>query len=187
MQRIIDFGLDVQGYVDLVKVVGVGALVLPEWAWRCPFCKDRHKLSRHGSYWRYVITRRDIHQTRIRRLLCEVHGKTVSFLPSFLAPGKQHCLGVMGRFFEERMKEKSLEEAIEAATQNRPSKKKGQYWERSLEAKSSVTQTYLAGLRRRERKGTTMLQRIMTGFKTMAEALMAHNLRMHRLFQKTII
>jgi hypothetical protein len=66
----------------------------------CPFCAAAHALRLHGWYERWVITPDPEPELRItvQRLLCAVTGQTVSLLPDFCLPRRQHGPEVLGRF-----------------------------------------------------------------------------------------
>lgn len=62
---------------------------------RCPHCKGRIRLARHGFYWRNVITAAKQYRLPICRLVCPSCRKTVSLLPSFLLPYFQYTVDVI--------------------------------------------------------------------------------------------
>lgn len=62
---------------------------------RCPHCKGRTCLARHGFYWRNAITAAELYRLPICRLICPSCRKTVSLLPTFLLPYFQHTVNVI--------------------------------------------------------------------------------------------
>lgn len=184
MQIIVDFGLGVQGYLELVRREGVRGLPVPEGARECPFCEDGHRLRRHGSYGRGVVKQRESDETRVIRLLCEVMGRTVSLLPHFLAPGKQHTWEVIGTYLEGRHLEGGTKvAAMEAATQVYAARQKGSYWTKCLEENGVRIQSYLGTIRSRVCSSPTasaLVEALARGFPSLAEALAVHNLRIRQ-------
>lgn len=69
-------------------------------ALRCPFCRSGHRLRRHGCYKRTAIEPdpQGAEQIPVQRLLCPVVRRTVSLLPSFCIPRRQHGAAVLGGF-----------------------------------------------------------------------------------------
>ncbi len=67
---------------------------------KCPFCRKRHALLRHGYYERQSLLPNDpmCHTIKVARLLCVFQGKTVSLLPDFCLPGRQHGPGILAAF-----------------------------------------------------------------------------------------
>lgn len=70
----------------------------------CPFCADGHRLHRHGFYERWALLPDPEPSVRIpvRRLLCVVVGRTVSLLPDFCLPRRQHGPEILGVFLHAR-------------------------------------------------------------------------------------
>jgi hypothetical protein len=182
MQRVIDYGVDVQGYVKRVRERGVWGLGVPEEALECPWCEEGHRLHRHGSYERYASWAEGAEQTQIGRLLCEVVGRTVSLLPACLAPRKQHSWAVVGRYFEGRVSGLSQRGAMEAATRVNPSRQKGAYWEHCLMEGRVRAEASLFRGRRQGSRGHEMasyVHRLRQGFPSLGEALAMQNRRLH--------
>jgi hypothetical protein len=131
-----------------------------------------------------VVTQEEATTTWIRRLLCAVIGRTVSLLPEFLAPGKQHTWEVMGKYLQGRhMEGLTKVAAMEAATRVNPTRQKGSYWTGCLEDNGLRIQSYLSTSRPRVPSGPTasaLVQALAKGFPCLAEALAQHNLRMRQ-------
>lgn len=69
---------------------------------QCPFCPDGHRLRRHGHYWRTAIEPdpQGVERIAIQRLLCPATGRTVSLLPAFCIPRRQHGAAVLAGFVD---------------------------------------------------------------------------------------
>jgi hypothetical protein len=67
----------------------------------CPWCPEPHRLWRHGEYRRTAILpgARTV-QVPVFRFLCGHARTTVSLLPDFCLPRRQHGPEVLGRFLE---------------------------------------------------------------------------------------
>jgi hypothetical protein len=67
---------------------------------RCPFCGEAHELYLHGWYWRQAIfpAGGGCERVPVRRLRCGETGRTVSLLPAFCMPRRQHGPAVLGLF-----------------------------------------------------------------------------------------
>ena len=95
MQKIVPAGESVDTYL-----ASPGAVVTQEHL-ICPWCTARHRLRRHGTYRRTAILvgGRTL-VVPVVRLLCPHAGATVSLLPDFCLPGRQHGPAVLGVFLE---------------------------------------------------------------------------------------
>lgn len=181
MQRIVDFGLGIKQYVDLVRERGVRGLGIPEGALVCPFCEDGHRMSLHGDYERFAAERDWTELTRIRRLLCTRTGRTVSLLALCLAPGKQHTWDVIGCYLTTRILDGlSQQAAMAMATKVNPSRQKGAYWEQCLKRGRIKGETYLGSGRRDPSLGHRMasyVRHLKRSFICLGDALAFHNCR----------
>ena len=67
---------------------------------RCPICAEPHPLQLHGWYDRYGLFPHPEKDARIavRRLRCVETGRTVSLLPDFCIPKRQHGPAILGPF-----------------------------------------------------------------------------------------
>ena len=70
----------------------------------CPFCPDGHRLHRHGFYerWALLVAPDQSQLIPVYRLLCVVVGQTVSLLPDFCLPRRQHGPEILGIFLHAR-------------------------------------------------------------------------------------
>jgi hypothetical protein len=66
----------------------------------CPFCEDNHLLRLHGWYARWGLFPDPAPEVflPIRRLYCPHVRRTVSLLPDFCVPRRQHGPAILGRF-----------------------------------------------------------------------------------------
>ena len=110
----------------------------------CPFCRPRHRLRRHGSYCRNAVTESSVHRVAIARFLCPATGRTVSLLPDFLVPRKQHTAAVIASFLHAfAWLGLSLAIAVRIATRVYPSHEKGRFWARAVASRASVVRRYI--------------------------------------------
>jgi hypothetical protein len=74
--------------------------LLTEETRRCPRCTPQHPLRRHGWYERWAVFPDPESPQRISvlRLLCVVTGQTLSLLPDFCLPLRQHGPDILGPF-----------------------------------------------------------------------------------------
>lgn len=180
---VVDYGLNVQEYVHVVRTEGIGALEIPDRKLECPFCEDRHRLTLNGSYSRQMVTENVSEWTKVRQGFCKNGKGSVSFLPPFVPRGKQHSWEVIGTYLWEReVNGRSEKTAMEAATKVNPSRQKGAYWSRCFRKKVVLIQAYVSSLWGRvdEPLYPRKLVRVLRqGFARGGEALARHNQRMH--------
>lgn len=68
---------------------------------KCPFCPDHHPLRCHCHYYRYALfPDREPERVKVYRLLCVQMGRTVSLLPDFCLPRRQHGPAILGYFLQ---------------------------------------------------------------------------------------
>jgi hypothetical protein len=102
-------------------------------------------MRKHGFYSRTVVTGEDCHSILIRRLLCVLTGRTVSLLPDFLVPRKQHSCAVIAAFFHAwAVLDVTLTAAMARATSVAPMRQKAQFWIRGFAKNLSKIRAYLA-------------------------------------------
>gem|GEM_PF-2371482 len=188
IQRVIEIAGGSKQYREYKKTED---LPIPEGAGLCPWCETPHPLRRHGAYNRTVTDGAGFFTVLILRLFCPVHGKTVSLLPSFLLPRKQHAAGVVADFFHSYvLLGLTLISAVARATTSFPSYQKGSFWRRCFEKNLPRTRTYLAGFRPLQTRDPTpasprsriqpALTLILDGFRSPRQAFEAHSRRMHQ-------
>jgi hypothetical protein len=119
----------------------------------CPFCSDRHPLWILGWYWRYVLCpgsgEGESLRIRVRRLLCVRRGRTVSLLPEFCLPGRQHGPAILGIFLQALVQGLSLLEALRQARVEVASHSVAQSLVRGFLSRRTELLVYLGGLRPR--------------------------------------
>lgn len=84
---------------------------------RCPFCEGTHRLRLHGWYERQALLPHQggVVRVWVRRLVCAVSGRTVSLLPDFCLPRRQHGPGILGVFLKAFISGHSLVESLKQA------------------------------------------------------------------------
>lgn len=80
----------------------------------CLFCEDRHRLRRHGWYERRVLFPDPEAPRKIAvvRLLCTRRGQTISLLPDFCLPRRQHGPAILALFLAAFIRGRALLEAL---------------------------------------------------------------------------
>jgi len=112
---------------------------------KCPFCKKEHPLRLHGWYTRFLLPPEtgEVHLVPVRRLLCQRTGQTLSLLPDFCLPYRQHGPGILALFLGGLLKGLRLLSALQKA--------------RPDATRHSVAQSLLAGFLRRRGRILTYL------------------------------
>ena len=144
---------EVSGTINkILRHAAAGMTAVPQGADLCPICEPTHRLRRHGTYRRTVVTADAVLRISIQRLLCAATGRTVSLLPDFLFPRKQHVIPVVAAFFSAFVFQSlSLAVSMACATVIYPSRQKGTYWIRCLLRNVTIVQAYMASMRPRQR------------------------------------
>jgi len=109
MQRVCEVSAGVKEYLR-----SPGCLLTEETR-RCPFCENSHRLRLHGWYGRQALLPHQggVVRVWVRRLCCAVTGKTVSLLPDFCLPRRQHGPGILGVFLKAFISGHSLLESMQ--------------------------------------------------------------------------
>jgi len=134
----------------------------------------------------------------VRRLFCCRFGQTVSLLPDFCLPGRQHGPAIAGRFFQALVKGGTLTVALLVSRGKVPSHSVAQDLYRGLLRKSDLIRLYLsgvhpraveppAGIRGRSRRLYSLVVGLLTGFGDEVKAFSFHARRFHRCFQTGLI
>jgi hypothetical protein len=189
VQRIIDFDGGIKQY--LVRAPSS----IPSGSDLCPFCRPTHRLRRHGSYCRNAVTAVDSHRIAVQRLYCPATGRTVSLLPDFLVPRKQHTAPVIAAFlYAFAWLGLGLAAAVSKATRVYPSRQKGRFWARAIAARGHVIRAYVATQRARvsappsdalllahpvRRLLYSLLAPLRVGYADLPAAFVHHSRRMH--------
>lgn len=126
-------------------------LLVSEETRRCPFCDPGCRLRLHGTYGRFVLLPGEDGERRIRiaRLLCPATGRTVSLLPDFCVPGRQHGTVVLARFLDAYSRGASLQSALHAARHGAERHSTAQSLRSGFLSRAGPIRDYVAKLRRR--------------------------------------
>ncbi len=172
-----------------------GMLVSPDTR-RCPFCGDGHRLRLHAWYLRYALLPDPEPPMRIpvRRLLCVAKGRTVSLLPDFCLPRRQHGPAILGAFLVAwALKGRPLVRALQTVRDHVAGHSVAQSLLRGFCAKLDALRSYLAALRPRHvdvpdevppprRAAAAVLLALLDGFRDVAAALIHHGRAFHARF-----
>ncbi len=117
----------------------------------CPFCPDGHCLRIHGTYVRQgLFPDRSAPETlTIHRLLCVRRGQTVSLLPDFCLPRRQHGPSILALFLHALLEGAGLLSAIRSVRKEVQHHSTAQALLRGFLQKAKEIQTYLARIRHR--------------------------------------
>jgi hypothetical protein len=170
-------------------------LLVDEGSRVCPFCPEKHRLRLHGHYRRQALLPDGRTQViPVRRLLCARVGKTVSLLPDFCIPRRQHGPAILGTFLTGYAEGKPLTMALRTARPDAPGHSVAQSLRAGFLARSHQIGTYLAHVRARAmepppsmpgRRGevSRLLAALCLGFVKAAEAFVHHGVGLHAMQQ----
>ena len=161
----------------------------------CPFCLEKHRLRLHGHYHRQALLpdgRTEV--IPVRRLLCARVGKTVSLMPDFSIPRRQHGPAILGTFLVGYAEGKALTTALRAARPDAPGHSVAQSLRRGFLDRSGRIRTYLARLRARaidppsstpgfRGEVSALLAALCLGFVKAADAFVHHGVGLHAMQQ----
>jgi hypothetical protein len=189
MQRVCELSGGVKQYLR-----SPGCLVTAETR-RCPFCRDAHSLRLHGWYGRQALLphQEGVVRVWVRRLCCAVTGKTVSLLPDFCLPRRQHGPGILGIFLWALSSGHSLLESMRQARSDPTSHSVPQSLLRGFLRRGHQLRAYLAARTPRqppvplvtaaERRGLALLvQGLHAGFDSAVRAFEYHGRLFHHRF-----
>lgn len=176
----------------------IGDISYPEDAGLCTFCPIKHPLRRHGFYKRRAVTQGEVLIVLVLRLICPETGRTVSLLPDFLIPRKQHSCGVISCFFHAwAVLSLAFGAAMERATTSYPSRQKGQYWVSCFMTNIAGIGAYLASVFPRQdiparrsspREAVSpLISLIFRGFNSGQAAMETHSRRFHSRFSRALM
>lgn len=162
----------------------------------CPFCPEPHRLRRHGSYRRFsLLPEPEPGQTiPVMRLLCARVGRTVSLLPDFCLPRRQHGPDILGRFLDRWLRGSGMHAALK---QVRPAAHEHSTAQRLLggvRGRAPTLRTYLSSLGRRaveppaklgglRRELAPIVLGLLAGYPDSGSAFVAHGVAFHSRFQ----
>jgi hypothetical protein len=126
----------------------------------------------------------------IRRLLCVHTGRTVSLLPGFCIPRRQHGPEIVGTFLDEYSKAAPLVSALRATRGDAPGHSVAQSLRDGFLARADKIRMYLTRLRARtvdsvltvagrRREVAALLVGLCHGFATAADAFVRHGVELH--------
>jgi hypothetical protein len=161
----------------------------------CPFCVDKHRLRLHGHYQRCVLVEDGrLAQVPVRRLLCARVGRTVSLLPDFCIPRRQHGPAILGAFLAGYAEGKPLLAALRAVRPDARGHSVAQSLRGGFLARGGRIRTYLARVRPRalepppsapgfRREVSTLVAALCLGFARAADAFLHHGVGLHAMQQ----
>ena len=162
----------------------------------CPFCSDQHRLRRHGYYHRFALLPGEQEPVRVpvRRLLCARTGQTVSLLPDFCVPRRQHGPAIVGAFLSGYAEGGTLLASLRAVRPDAAGHSVAQSLRKGFLARAGPIRAYLARLRARatdppattcsrRRKVVALLAGLCHGFAAAAEGLVHHGVGLHAMAQ----
>lgn len=177
----------------LKAYVAAPELLVDERARACPFCADKHRLRLHGHYHRQALLpcgRTEV--IPVRRLLCSRVGRTVSLLPDFCIPGRQHGPEILGAFLADYAAGETLTAALRAARPDAPGHSVAQSLRAGFLARDGRIRTYLASVRARALEPSSsppdargrvcaLLAALCLGFGQAVEAFVHHGVGLHTM------
>lgn len=162
---------------------------------RCPFCPGGHRLRLHGHYHRFALLPEGVEvRLTIRRLFCAATGQTVSLLPDFCTPRRQHGPAILGAFLHSYAEGMPLLAALCAARPAAAGHSVAQSLRDGFLARAGPIRAYLARVRARaieppsitsgrRRDVAALLVGLCLGFATAAQALVHHGVDLHAMAQ----
>jgi len=189
MQKLLPFRGGLNAYL------GAPDGLVDESSRECPFCVEKHRLRRHGHYERYVLVEDGrLAQMPVQRLLCARAGRTVSLLPDFCMPRRQHGPAILATFLAGYAEGKSLLAALRSVRPDAPGHSVAQSLRGGFLARSGPIRTYLARLRPRalepppsargfRREVSTLVAALCLGFARAADAFLHHGVGLHAMQQ----
>ena len=152
---------------------------------RCPFCESGHAMILHGWYCRQVILPAGggCLSIPVRRLRCRATGRTVSLLPAFCIPRRQHGPGVLGLFLVHLfLRGMTLMESLRLARGEAPSHAVAQSLRDGFRRRCGRICEYLSGLGGRAPaadRPTAVVERLRAGYRRIQQAFTVHGRALH--------
>jgi uncharacterized protein DUF6431 len=162
---------------------------------RCPICPDGHRLRLHGTYSRQALFPKDggARCIEIHRLLCVRTGRTVSLLPDFCLPRRQHGPSILGLFLHAIICGAGQLEALIRVRPDATQHSTASSLLKGFLRKAAKIRAYLAGLRPRivdisralprNRELALLVHGLLQGYKDPAAACTEHARRFHWRFK----
>lgn len=189
VQKLLPVGGGLNAYVAAPEVL------VDEASRECPFCAEKHRLRLHGHYRRRVLLP-DGHTAvvPVRRLLCAQVGRTVSLLPDFCMPRRQHGPAILGTFLARYAEGEALTAALRAAHPAASGHSVAQSLRTGFLLRGGRIRAYLAQLRARavdppasapgfRGEVRALLAGLCLGFAKAAEAFVHHGVGLHAMQQ----
>lgn len=158
----------------------------------CPFCPTPHALRRHGTYTRQVLLPdpEPVETIPVFRLYCAPTGRTVSLLPDFCLPRRQHGPAILGHFLSAYVRGTPLLEALRGVREEAPSHGVAQSLRDGFLDRRAQFHAYLGSCRakpppevpRGRRPIALVFFGLVHGFSDGARAFVHHGVRFHRRF-----
>lgn len=193
MQRICQAPQDVKTYMANFSCLATQANL------SCPFCPDAHCLRRHGAYQRQALfpAGEGLAVILVVRLLCWRKGRTVSLLPDFCLPRRQHGPGILALFVQALVRGATLIAAIRTAIPTAPAYSTAQSLRDGFLRRAGEIRAYLAQLHARLLTPTSPIEparfelavlfvNLHDGFADPVRAFTAHGQRFHRFSGKSL-
>jgi hypothetical protein len=170
-------------------------VLVDEPARQCPFCQSPHLLRLHGHYRRWVVVEGgQVAKVSVRRLLCIHTGRTVSLLPDFCIPRRQHGPAILGTFLAGYAAGQPLLAALRTARPDAPCHSVAQSLRKGFLARAGPVRTYLAGVYARavepppsvpgpRREVSALMAALCRGFTKAAAAFVHHGVGLHAMQQ----
>jgi hypothetical protein len=159
---------------------------------RCPFCPRSHRLRHHGRYHRHALLpgRTDSERIAVLRFLCPFVGRTVSLLPDFCLPRRQHGPEILGLFLAAYLKGQGLFRALQSARPDAPGHAVAQSLRDGFSQRRPKFHAYLGpcstapppGVPRDRIPMALVFFRLVDGFASAARAFVRHGVGFHRRF-----
>ncbi|HLF81943.1 MAG TPA: DUF6431 domain-containing protein [Anaerolineales bacterium] len=162
---------------------------------KCPFCSDGHALRLHGWYRRWALLP-DPEPARniwVRRLYCPHARRTVSLLPDFCLPRRQHGPAILALFLKLFLAGRCLLEALRSVRLEAPCHAVAQSLRDGFLAREVQIRAYLAQRRHRavepaepirqdRRRLAELFFGLIAGFASPPVAFVFHSVKFHDAF-----
>jgi len=171
-----------------------GCLVSPETR-KCPFCGDGHALQLHGWYRRWALLPDPELPRRlaVRRLYCRHVRRTVSLLPDFCMPRRQHGPAILAMFLKLFLAGMCLLEAMRSVRRQAPCHAVAQSLRDGFLTREVQIRAYLARrhhrvveplkpVRQDRRRLAELFVGLVAGFKSPQAAFVFHTVAFHKAF-----
>jgi len=169
---------------------------------KCPFCDQRdhdHALWLHAWYWRWALfpDPQEPYKLPIRRLYCPHVRRTVSLLPDFCIPRRQHGPAILAIFLQLLVAGKGLLHGLRKARANAPCHAVAQSLRDGFLRRAVNIRAYLARRHRRvieppdkvpkdRRHLAELYLGLVAGFNCPQAAFIFHNACFHQSFREPL-